>query len=591
MTKAAWAFVANPIGAIIGALALIVLSLKAAFTSSEEGQNKWNKIMLVASTILGNFTDLLADLGEKIIAVFENPQKAIEDFKKLLVENIINRFQGMAELIPKIGEAINLLFKGEFKAAGETALNAVGKVVLGVEDLTDKISGAIDATKEFINQNIKEADAAARVADMRAKADMIERDLLVERAKLESRIAELRLKAREEDQYNAEQRRQFLIDARKLEDGLLDKEKQFLQLRADAQILENTFSRTNKENKTKEAEAIAALSQVEAKRYTNARQIQRELLRIDNEIARDRDALLKELDAAEKEQFNTNKQFLDDVAKEKLVQIKEDYANQIISKEEFLAQSNEVEMSALETMRAFLEANGESVIEIDNRIVEAKIKNREREFEAEKKLADEIDKQEKENLANKRRVTDAGLQLAKEAFGETKELNAAGAAISTYRGAAAALEPPPIGAGPIFGPILAALTIIRGFLQVNKILGLQFERGGIAVGPSHARGGIPFSVGGMTHEMEGGEAIINKRSTQMFRHQLSAINRAGGGREFAVGGEVPISFGNISRQSESISFQRDLFNAISAIRPVVTIEDINDGQERVAVAESRATVI
>jgi hypothetical protein len=314
-------------------------------------------------------------------------------------------------------------------------------------------------------------------------------------------------------------------------------------------------------------------------------------LRIDNEIARDRDALLKELDAAEKEQFNTNKQFLDDVAKEKLVQIKEDYANQIISKEEFLAQSNEVEMSALETMRAFLEANGESVIEIDNRIVEAKIKNREREFEAEKKLADEIDKQEKENLANKRRVTDAGLQLAKEAFGETKELNAAGAAISTYRGAAAALEPPPIGAGPIFGPILAALTIIRGFLQVNKILGLQFERGGIAVGPSHARGGIPFSVGGMTHEMEGGEAIINKRSTQMFRHQLSAINRAGGGREFAVGGEVPISFGNISRQSESISFQRDLFNAISAIRPVVIVEDINLGQERVEVIETRARVI
>jgi hypothetical protein len=49
--------------------------------------------------------------------------------------------------------------------------------------------------------------------------------------------------------------------------------------------------------------------------------------------------------------------------------------------------------------------------------------------------------------------------------------------------------------------------------------------GGILVGPSHANGGIMSPFG----ELEGGEAVINKISTQRFGSILSSINQAGGG--------------------------------------------------------------
>ena len=268
----------------IGALIIGIVALTAAFKGSEEGQNKFNKIMTVIGALTGNLVDLLADLGEGIINTFENPKQAITDFANLIKDNIVNRFEGLVELIPQLGKAIKLLFSGEFKEAGKVAANAAAKVALGVEDITDKIEGAIDKVKEFADEQIKEGKAAAKVADMRAKADKIERNLIVERSKLESEIALLRLKSREEDKFTAKERKQALLDAQVLEDSLLDKETEYLELRRDAQIQENTFSRSNKENLTKEAEAIAAVNRQVASRANTARQVQREVNTISKQI-------------------------------------------------------------------------------------------------------------------------------------------------------------------------------------------------------------------------------------------------------------------------------------------------------------------
>jgi hypothetical protein len=285
----------------IGLLALAVAAVGAAFTSSEEGQNKFAKLMGVIGAVTGNFVDLLADLGEKIIKTFENPKKAVEDFSKLIKDNIVNRFEGLTELIPQLGEAINLLFKGQFSAAGKVAADAVGKVGLGVENITDKIGGAIEKTKEFAAEQAKEARQAAKVADMRAKADKIDRDLIVSRSKLESQIAGLRLKARQEDQFSAAERRAALLKAQELENTLLDSETKALVLRRDAQILENTFSRTNKENLTKEAQARAAVNNQVAARAGVARELQRELNAINGQIEAADAATKAKQEAADKE--------------------------------------------------------------------------------------------------------------------------------------------------------------------------------------------------------------------------------------------------------------------------------------------------
>ena len=72
----------------IGALVLAVVALGQAFTRSEAGQNKFAKLMGVIGSIINNLLDVLADLGEALIKVFEDPQQAIKDFANLIKDNI-----------------------------------------------------------------------------------------------------------------------------------------------------------------------------------------------------------------------------------------------------------------------------------------------------------------------------------------------------------------------------------------------------------------------------------------------------------------------------------------------------------------------
>ena len=48
----------------------------------------------------------------------------------------------------------------------------------------------------------------------------------------------------------------------------------------------------------------------------------------------------------------------------------------------------------------------------------------------------------------------------------------------------------------------------------------SYRGGGMVNGPSHAQGGVQFNTGGQVHELEGGEAVINKKSTEMFKDIL-----------------------------------------------------------------------
>jgi hypothetical protein len=270
----------------IGLIVITIAALTAAFKGSEEGQNKFAKIMGVIGAVTGNLVDLLADLGELVISAFENPKQAISSFANLIKENIVNRFEGMVELIPQLGKAITLLFKGEFSEAGKVAGNAVAKVTLGIEDMTGKINAATEATKDFINQNIKEGAAAAKVADQRAKADIIERGLLVRRAKAEREIAELRLKAKDLNNVSAKEREAALMKVLEIQDGLAQSEVEIAQLRSDAQTAENTFARSTKENLLEEERLKAAVIAVETRRIDQKRAIQRELTAAENEINR-----------------------------------------------------------------------------------------------------------------------------------------------------------------------------------------------------------------------------------------------------------------------------------------------------------------
>jgi hypothetical protein len=286
MTKAALAFIATPLGGVIAAIGAAIGALTAYFKGSEEGQNNLAKITGILTSLFNNMMDVVQKLGKFIFDAFSNPKQALQDFGNLIKENIQNRIDGMLELFPALGKAISLVFKGEFKEAGKVAGDALGKVVLGVDDVSGKIDKAGERLKAFGKEMIEDGKIAARVAAMRAQADTKERKLIEDRAQIEAKIAELRLKAREDDKFTAEQRMAFIKEAGNLQDDLAVKERGVVALRYEAIRLENTLSNTTKEDLKAESEAKAALFQSDTKRDQAKKRMLRDLDRISNELAK-----------------------------------------------------------------------------------------------------------------------------------------------------------------------------------------------------------------------------------------------------------------------------------------------------------------
>ena len=253
------------IGTGIGALVISILAIKQAFTSSEEGQNRWAKIMQYVGTIVGNVTDILTEMGNKLIWIFTHPVEAIKNFSNLIKQNIVNRFNGLLELIPNLGKAITKLFSGDFKGAAKVAVDATAKVALGIDGITNKLNESAKAMQNFIKEQERELAISEKIANKRAKADRIERDLLVERAKADRDIADLRDKAVQKDIFSVEQRIAFLTKAQRIENAIAKKEIETAKLRRDAKIEENKLSNSNKEALKEEQELRARVIELETK--------------------------------------------------------------------------------------------------------------------------------------------------------------------------------------------------------------------------------------------------------------------------------------------------------------------------------------
>ena len=285
----------------IGALIIAITAVGQAFTRSEEGQNKFAKLMGVIGAVTGQFMDAIAGLGDLIIGAFENPKQALTDFANLIKDNIVNRFEGLLELVPQLGKAIGLLFEGKFKEAGKTATNAVAKVSLGVEDIVGKTQQAIDKTNEFIQATVKEGEIAGKIADQRAKADKVDRELLVERAEANRRIAELREQAADKENVSLEKRLEAIKEAGQIEADITQKEIEAAKLRLEAKQAENALGLSTKADLEEEAQLKAQVINLETNRLRTQKALTAELTTAIREQAAERKAIQAEEDAIEKE--------------------------------------------------------------------------------------------------------------------------------------------------------------------------------------------------------------------------------------------------------------------------------------------------
>lgn len=131
---------------------------------------------------------------------------------------------------------------------------------------------------------------------------------------------------------------------------------------------------------------------------------------------------------------------------------------------------------------------------------------------------------------------------------------------------------------------VAAVSALGGALkaQIDKfeqggIIGDKYADGGMVQGPSHKKGGVKFKVRNTNYfpELEGGEVVINKRSSQVFKKELSRINSYNGyGRRFEDGGIIQNAPQVLNPSENSVNLSDD-----AIIRQATLIaEKITQGQ-------------
>lgn len=139
----------------------------------------------------------------------------------------------------------------------------------------------------------------------------------------------------------------------------------------------------------------------------------------------------------------------------------------------------------------------------------AKSKQANEAYESEKKKLEEKKAKEKERQEKKERIA-AKIKLGREM---------AEAVVNVAKGVTVALAK-----GPILGPILAAIVAAQGAVQIGIMTKqmTQLESGGLLRGKRHSQGGM--RIEGSNIEVEGGEYVVNRISTQKNLGLIRYIN-------------------------------------------------------------------
>ena len=271
------------IGTGIGALLIGILAVSKAFTSSEEGQNKFNKLMGIMGAVVSVFTDRLASLGSGLIDLFTNPIETLKGFGKSIKEFVMDKVEQTVESLGFLGSAISKLFKGDFSGAledGKKGVIGLNKALNPAVIITEAL---IKSTKKLTKEILEEGKAAGKIADQRAAADKLDRQIIVDRAKANKERAELLNKAIEKTTFTLKERIGFLQEAGKLEDEITAKEIKGAQLRLDAKIAENALGGSTKDDLVEEANLRANLINLETAKLTKAKEVTSQIIALNAE--------------------------------------------------------------------------------------------------------------------------------------------------------------------------------------------------------------------------------------------------------------------------------------------------------------------
>jgi len=462
----------------LGALLLVIGSIKAAFESSEEGQQKFRKLMDAIGAVTGVLIDYLSDFGELLIAAFENPQQAMKDFWAALKANVVERFVSLLDLFGFLAKAIKQVFEGDFVGAMDSVKEAGKEMVdvyTGIPDSFDKIVDGIETINDRIQTTI---DKSTELSDLQNSIDERERELTVSRAKREVEIADLRLKIADTEKQSAEERIRFSNEALAITNSIYNDEIALAEDRLKIIEQRNALSKSGKEDLDAEAEAERELIMLNQSRANASRELISQRVTAERELAAEKKAIREE-EAAFMEQLDVD---LDVQLEASLVRLnKEEEANRkLVTVKQALYQKDLENQRAIERQKA----NNQKMAAMGA-------------------------------LA----ATSAALSLLgdlyKDDFEKQKKIKIASATINTLQGMLAAFMggvatiPGPFGVA--LGAVLAGIVGVAGYSNIQKIRNSQ-PGGGGGGSPTMGGGGAPsisappsFSL---VNPLTGGEEAI-----------------------------------------------------------------------------------
>ena len=327
----------------IGALIIAITAVAQAFRSTEEGQNKFAKLMAVLGAVTDVFTDRLAALGRGLINLFTDPIETLKNFGKSIKEFVMDKVDSAVKSLGLMGSAISKLFKGDFSGALNDAKDGIVGLNKALNPAVIIVDALTKSTKELVKELKEEAKIAGQIADQRAKADKLDRELIVSRAEANRDRAELLEKAVNKEKFSLQERIGFLTEAGKLEEDITNKEIKAAQLRLDAKVRENALGDSNKQDLEEEARLKAELINLETAKLTKQKEVTSQLIALKaEEVARlkaiedEEKARKKEQEEIKSEEDKTKKLAEDEAEKQRLIDA-EERANREIQIEQSIA--------------------------------------------------------------------------------------------------------------------------------------------------------------------------------------------------------------------------------------------------------------
>ena len=431
----------------IGIFLIAIGSLVQFFSDSEKGAAKLKEITAQVGVVFGNLTDIVSNLGG---ALFD-------------------------------------LINGDFKAFKEG------------------LAGVKKEMGEFGEKTREEMAKAKQLEKDRLALQIFERGAIVDKAKAEAEMMELRLKARDIEGFDTDERLGFMRKANKLAAEQLEKDMHVAEEKLRFRIEENSYSKSTQANLDEEARLTAEVFRIKKANFSERKRMKSEEIALVNEAAANEKAKLNEKIAEAKEferlQEEEDKRFFEQkrLFTDKLLALENETTLLLIDNEKERAEKQleiqrDMELRSIEMMKVTEEQKEKLRTAAESRYQALLRQNS-------KKTTDTIQMSEEQKLTIISNFAGAVGKLAN----ENKQLAVAQTLINTYQGVSEVMKDKSIPSTAL--KFVAAGTVLAGGLaNVKNILSTKLPTGdsGGSIGGVQAQAPAPSMLSG-NFTLGGGE--------------------------------------------------------------------------------------